>query len=67
MSDQQKAETKLAFLERAHEELSDVLLAQQRQIDRLSRVVDALSDKLDDLAADRGGNGAAVDEKPPHY
>ena len=48
--------------ERLVDELSGVLAAQQREIDRLSAEVKQLREQV--LA---GGDGPAKDERPPHY
>lgn len=53
-------ETKLAFQEKAVKELNDVIYEQQKQIDRLTSLCDALA---------RSGreSGGPANEKPPHY
>lgn len=59
-------ETKIAFQEEAMSKLSDVLRAQQQQIDQLEATCKLLVGRLSNLehaspAAD------PLDEKPPHY
>ncbi len=54
-------ETKLAFQEKAMRELNDVIYAQQRQIDRLTSVCDAL------VTSGRDNTPGPANEKPPHY
>lgn len=59
-------ETKVAYQEHAISELSDVIYRQQQQIDKLERLCNSLTDRLQDVAestsTDKGGY-----EKPPHY
>lgn len=59
-------ETKVAYQEHTISELNDVIYRQQQQIDRLERICNALTDRLQDMAesvnTDKGGY-----EKPPHY
>jgi SlyX protein len=59
-------EIKLAHLERALTELNDVVIRQQREIDRLTTLNRQLKDQLELL---EGGGGASAEgfEKPPHY
>jgi len=54
-------ETKLAFQEKAIRELNDVIYEQQKQIDRLVSLCDALV-----RSGLETGPGPA-NEKPPHY
>jgi SlyX protein len=58
-------EERLTHLTHAHEELSDVVARQSREIDRLTRSVTLLAERL----AERGheGQGAPANERPPHY
>lgn len=60
-------ETKLGFLERTVEELSEVVIGQGRQIETLER-------KLADLESRQSGTGDPntanldlLEERPPHY
>jgi SlyX protein len=59
-------EIKLAHLERALTELNDVVIRQQREIERLTMLNRQLKDQLELLEAD-GGASAEGFEKPPHY
>ena len=59
-------EEKLAFLERAVNELSDVVARQQKELDRATDRHQRLLDKLAALEADWGPS-ATAEEKPPHY
>ena len=68
MSDEtiERIETKIAFLERANVELSDVVYRQRQEIDELrARVLD-ISGRLEAFKAEQGEQGSA-EERPPHY
>ena len=58
-------ETKIAFLEKYINELSDALYAQQKQIDELSEKYIDLKDHLN--SAEPSGGITTDNEKPPHY
>jgi SlyX protein len=58
-------EFKVAHLERALQELSDVLYRQQRELDALRERNQQLVEQVQQLA-DRGGE-ASGEEIPPHY
>ena len=62
----ERLELKLAFLERANTELSDVVYRQQRDIDEIQQRFEALKDRLEVLA-NQPATYSAADEKPPHY
>lgn len=57
---------KLAFLERANTELSDVVFRQQREIQILTARIKEVSERL---SAGQGGDEerSPEDERPPHY
>lgn len=59
-------EEKLAHLERAVTELSDVMVRQQREIDTALARTERLIAQLQSLAEDSGASATAY-EKPPHY
>jgi SlyX protein len=59
-------EEKLAFLERAVNELSDVVARQQKELDRATDRHQRLLDKLSAMESDWGAS-ATAEEKPPHY
>jgi len=62
----ERLELKIAFLERASAELSDVVYAQQREIDALRQRVAELANRLE--ASGTGDKTyTAEEEKPPHY
>ena len=60
-------ETKIAFQEDIINQLNDVVCQQQNQIDALGRLTQQLLGRVRDLSKASGGEGAAVDERPPHY
>ncbi len=63
----EQIETKVAFLERANAELSDVVYRQQREIDDLRVRLTSLSARLDSGQPDSGRPYTLEEEKPPHY
>jgi uncharacterized coiled-coil protein SlyX len=62
----ERLELKIAFLERASAELSDVVYAQQRQIDTLSQRIAALTQRMGTLSQEERPY-TIEEEKPPHY
>jgi SlyX protein len=62
----ERLEMKIAYLERANNELSDVVYRQQREILGLRAKMDALSERVSSMPA---GDEARTpeDERPPHY
>jgi len=62
----EQIETKIAYLEHANAQLSEVLLLQERDIDALRNQIATLQSRLD---AGKGGESAwtVEDERPPHY
>jgi SlyX protein len=59
-------ENKIAYLERAISELSDVALRQQREILTLQAQLKALSERVQ-AAQSEERSRAPEDERPPHY
>ncbi|MEJ0087104.1 MAG: SlyX family protein [Pseudomonadota bacterium] len=59
-------EEKLAHLERAVTEISDVVARQQKELDRALDRNQQLMDKLAALESEQGAS-ATAHEKPPHY
>jgi SlyX protein len=59
-------EEKLAHLERAVNELSDVVARQQKELDRATDRHQRLMDKIAAMESDLGAS-ATAEEKPPHY
>lgn len=62
----ERIELKVAFLERANQELSDVAYRQQREIDALRTQLAALGSRVDAIRS-AAGEYSAEDERPPHY
>lgn len=62
----ERLEFKVAHLEKALQELSDVLYRQQRELDTLRDRSRQLDEQVRQLEA-RGGDDADRDEIPPHY
>ena len=62
----ERIETKLAYQDEAVQELSDLVYAQQKQIDRLEALCRRLVDRLETLE-EPPGSGDPADEVPPHY
>jgi uncharacterized coiled-coil protein SlyX len=62
----ERLESKIAFLERANNELSDVVYRQHREIQALRERIDALAERFDAVTtADE--RRTPEDERPPHY
>lgn len=59
-------ESKIAFLERANMELSDVVYRQQQELEELRARLSALVTQLESLKSEDFGD-AAEQERPPHY
>lgn len=62
----ERLELKIAFLEKANTELSDVVYRQQREIAELRDRLTLLQDRLEALAT-QPPDYSTDDEKPPHY
>jgi SlyX protein len=63
----EQLETKMAFLERANAELSDVVFRQQRNIDLLRAQIAALASRMQTLGESDVTPRTPEDERPPHY
>jgi SlyX protein len=59
-------EIRIAHLERGLQELSDVLIRQQKELDRAVERNQILADRLAALQ-DSDGASVALEERPPHY
>lgn len=62
----EKIELKIAFLENAYQELSDVVYRQQREIEALQFQLAISQRQLDEMKADQVAP-RPEDERPPHY
>ena len=60
-------ETKLAFQEKALEDLSLALFNQDKRIEKLESVCEILRQKLADLGESGGVDAGEHDQQPPHY
>jgi uncharacterized coiled-coil protein SlyX len=62
----EQMQIKLAFLERAVSELSDVVFRQHREIQAVEAKLKAVSDRLGNAQSDESP-ATAEQERPPHY
>jgi len=62
----EQIETKIAFLERANAELSDVVFRQHREIETLRAQIIGLAARIDAVQSDIGVS-TPEEERPPHY
>jgi SlyX protein len=62
----EQIQTKIAFLERAASELSDVVFRQHREIQALEVKLKALSERLSSVQAEDNAR-SPEQERPPHY
>jgi uncharacterized coiled-coil protein SlyX len=62
----EQIETKIAFLERANAELSDVVFRQHREIESLRAQIAALAARVEAAQSDTDVR-TPEEERPPHY
>jgi uncharacterized coiled-coil protein SlyX len=62
----EQIEFKIAFLERANQELSDVVFRQQSEIAALAERLRVVSEQVDGFKA-KGTPYTEAEERPPHY
>jgi len=62
----EQIQTKIAFLERANTELSDVVFRQQQEIRALSARINEVLERLE-TAQSEERQRPPEDERPPHY
>lgn len=67
MSGQEALESRIAHLMRAVDDLSDVVAAQGREIDLLTRRVAMLLAREAEREADGDGGVPLADQRPPHW
>ncbi|KIN71306.1 SlyX family protein [Sulfitobacter guttiformis] len=63
----EKLEEKIAYMSRTVDDLSDIVAAQQNEIDRLNRRVEMLMRREGEREAAGSGGTVSGDERPPHY
>ena len=63
----EQVEIKIAFLEHANADLSDVVTRQQRDIDALRDQIAALAARIQALRESDATLPTLEDERPPHY
>ena len=65
----ERIETKIAYLERANAELSEVVFRQQREIQALAEALAQTLEARMKMSAERpqSAAAAAAEERPPHY
>jgi SlyX protein len=62
----EQIQTKIAFLERAASELSDMVFRQHKEIQALEAKLKAVTDRLSGAQSDEGTR-PPDQERPPHY
>lgn len=62
----EQIQTKIAFLERAVTELSDVVFRQHKEIQAMEAKLKAISDRLSGAQSDESPR-PSEEERPPHY
>ena len=62
----EQIETKIAFLERANSELSDVVFRQHQEIEALRAQIAALAGRIEAAQSDPRAS-TLEEERPPHY
>ena len=62
----ERIELKIAYLESANQELSDIVYRQQRDIENLRAQMSAYQRQLDAWRSEQS-DSAPLDERPPHY
>jgi SlyX protein len=60
-------ETRFAYQEKTVKELNEVIISQQKSIDKLEAGLAKLSERFGQLSQVLSGIDAPADEKPPHY
>ena len=63
----ERVELKIAYLERANNDLSDVVYRQQQELLALTQRVARLANRLDAMKMEEGTAYSLEEERPPHY
>ena len=63
----EKFEEQMAHIMRTVDDLSDIVAAQQNDIDRLNQLVEMLMRREGEREASGSGGIIVGDERPPHY
>ena len=61
------SEERIAYLERAVDDLSEVVARQDAEVARLTRRVEMLMQREAEREVDAGGTIPLADQKPPHW
>jgi len=67
MPDLTRLEEQIAHLTRVTDDLSEVVARQEREIERLRRLVGLLTEREAEREAADGGTVPLADQKPPHW
>ncbi len=67
MSSIEAMEEKLAYLEKTVDDLSMVAARQDRELTRLTRLLEMLAQREAEREMDTGGTIPLADQKPPHW
>ena len=65
LSNTESIEIKLMHLEKAHADLNDAYIAQQKQIEILERKIEQLQQQIQQV--NESSSLEIIDEPPPHY
>lgn len=60
-------EERIAYQDETIEALNQTITKQWAQIDKLTRLIESLADRLRDAEAKAAAQGSPVHERPPHY
>jgi SlyX protein len=63
----ERIEMKIAYLERANNDLSDVVYRQQQELAALTERLAQLAGRLDAIKGEQGSSYTLEEERPPHY
>ena len=63
----ERLELKIAYLERANNDLSDVVYRQQQELAALTEQVNRLASRLEAMKVEGEAPYSLEEERPPHY